>query len=293
MLQVGFVVLAMLFPELRDWIIKGAGPDLVELYGNIGIFRLYGLSSGYTFSMPLFQGLCVIISFALGAFRSSRYYFLIPFYLFSIAVNARIAIISIFIVSFITFFFKFKTHPFKQIFSIIFISLLVLLVVQIVQYEAENSSSLNSWVWFNSGIKEIISFIGGEPIGNLSYLTDTMWFMPEGIDLFLGSGKKAFGSYRSSDIGYVVNLHYGGVIYSMLLYIPYLWLLMKYSRANLIEKTINVSVLFYLFIANAKGNIFTPNEFIKGVLILIVFSITARQFQMKRSREASTRSCTT
>lgn len=295
MLQVVCVVLSMISPDLRDWMIESSGsPNLLDLYEQVNIFRMYGLAAGYTFSMPLFLGLCVIISFVLGVFKSYKYYFLIPFYLFSIAVNARIALISIFIVSFVTFFVKFKTNPYKQIFNILLISLLVLIVVKIVGYEAEKSSSKNSWVWFNSGIQEVTGSYDSESGGNLYYLTDTMWFMPKGLDILLGSGENVYDrSYESSDIGYVVNLHYGGVVLSILLYLPYLWLLMKYNSANLLEKIINLSVVFYLLIANAKGNVFMPNEVIKGVLILLVFSITAEHLQMKRAREVLAGPCAT
>lgn len=295
MLQVGFVVLSILFPELRNWIIEGTDPDqgrkdLKALYDAVGLLRMNGLATGYFYSMPLFQGLCVIIAFVLGESRSSRYYFLIPFYLFSIAVNARIGLVSILIVPFITFFLKFKNRLFKKIVFMIFLSLLSLLVVQVIKYKAENSSSFDNWVWVNSGIKEITSFYHGELGENMYNLSRTS-IMPEGVELFIGSGEEQPRG-KESDIGYISNLHYGGVIYSMLLYIPYLWLIMKYNSANLIEKTINVSIIFYLLIANVKGNVFNPNEVIKGILILIVFSITAAHLQMKRTREVSAGSCT-
>jgi hypothetical protein len=282
MLQVACVILSMIFPGLRNWMIESSGsPDLMALYGNIGMFRIYGLATGYTFTMPLYLGLCVILSFVLGMFRSYRYYFLIPFYLVSIAVNARIAITSLFIVSILTLVVKFRSNPFKQILNIILLVFFIIIVVQIVDYQAVKSSSLNGWVWFNSGIKEITNYYHGEVGGNLAYLTDSMWFMPRGINLLLGSGENAAGS----DIGYVINLHYGGLVLSILLYLPYLWILMKYSSANQIEKIINLSIIVYLFIANAKGNLFMPNEVIKGVLILIVFSITTAYLQMHRLKQ--------
>lgn len=290
--QVGWVIFALIVPELRDWIITNSGSQkLKDTYDIFGEFRMYGLARGYTFSMPLFQGLCIIIASVLGTYKSSRYYLLIPFYVVSVALNARIALMSLFIAPFIIFFFRFKKHPIKQIFSVLFLFIATYYLVQIIRYQAENSSYFSFWNWLHSGIDEVISFKSGEAKGNLVALTDTMWFRPEGFGLLFGTGEIVFGrSYKPSDIGYVVNLYYGGVVFSILLYTSYFVLLMKYRSNNLIEKSVNLSIVAYLFIANFKGNVFYPNEVINGVLILIVFSITARKFQMKRSMEASARS---
>ena len=285
MLQVTCVILTMIFPGLREWIIANSGSEgLEDAYEAVKLFRMYGWARGFTFSMPLFQGLCVIIAFVLGTYKSSKYYLLIPFFIVSIAVNARIALICLFIVPCVVFFFRFKMHPIKQIFSISFVFLALFFMVQMIQYMAEYSSSYDIWFWLNQGIKEIISFKEGEATGNLYALTDKMWFMPNGIyELIFGTGENVFGrSYMSSDIGYIVNLYYGGLVFSIVLYLSYFILLIKYYGNNIIEKNISVSIILYLFIANLKGNVFKPNEVINGVLLLIVFSIAFRKFYQTR-----------
>ncbi len=287
-LQVICVVLAFIFPELRNWMIESSGsPDLLDLYEQIGIFRLYGLTTGYTFSMPLYLGLCVIISYVLGAYRSYKYFLLIPFYIFAIAVNARIALVSLFIAMASVFYLKFKLNPYKQLATVISIIITVFIFAQIVEYEASISSTRNGWVWFFSGIQEVTSLFSGELIeGGLSDLTGKMWFMPQGIDILIGSGENVFGGInRSSDIGYVVNLHYGGLVLSVLLYLPYFWLIIESCRSDIIEKNIHISIALLLVIANFKGNLFMPNEVIKGVLLLIVFSITYTHHQLRKTRK--------
>jgi len=99
MVQVGFVFISILFPEFRDWALINSETDQWDdIYDIINLYRRYGFAGGFTFSMPLYQGLCVIIASALGAFKSSKYYLLVPFFLFSIVINARIALISTIIV---------------------------------------------------------------------------------------------------------------------------------------------------------------------------------------------------
>lgn len=281
MMQVASVILTMLVPELREQIILSSGDEgLQDTVQSYQWARIYGLARSYTFAMPLFQGLCVIIAFILGAYKSAKYYLLIPFFIFSIAVNARTALLCMLIVPCVVFFFRFKKQPLKQIVSISLIFLLFFMTARMIQSMAESSSMYDTWFWLNKGIEEVLDFKEGEATGNLASLTDKMWFMPTEIDeLIFGTGESVFGrSTTSSDIGYVVNLYYGGLIFSIMLYLSYLILFLKYYGNNIIEKNISVSIIFYLFIANLKGNVFRPNEIISGVLLLIVFSITFRKF---------------
>ncbi|MGW8159260.1 MAG: hypothetical protein ACWGKN_12260 [Desulfoprunum sp.] len=278
MLQVFCITLTIIFPEFRKFIIDNSGSEgLEDVFTRVNEFRIYGLARGYTFTMPLFQGLCIVIATALGFFKTSKYFLLIPIYIFSIAINARIALISILIVPFVILFIGIKKNPGKKIFGLIILLVSIYFVPQFISYKADNSSLYSTWSWLNSGIEEIIDFKSGEIAGNLYALTKTMWFYPEGIELLFGTGVDVFGGIaKSSDIGYVINLYYGGVILSILIYIPYIVLLMTYCKGNLIERTVNISVLVYLFLANFKGNVFRPNEIINGVLVLIIFSITLR-----------------
>ncbi|TLU81971.1 MAG: hypothetical protein FDX21_10485 [Chlorobium sp.] len=272
-LQVLCVVFSIIFPDIRNWMISSSGSiGLTDLYQEVGSFRIYGLSGGYTYTMPLYLGLCVIISFVLGVFSSYKYYYLIPLYLLSIAVNARIALISLFIVAVIIFIVKFRRKFFSNIIGFAFISLLIIAVINFVDTKSTNSTSIDSWVWVNSGIQEISNYYNGEATGNLSYLTDSMWSMPDGMDLLIGTSIRPLGS----DIGYVNDLYYGGLVYSIILYSSYLFLFSRYNKKNIIEKVVNLSVICYLLLTNIKGEVFYPNDLIKGVLLVIIFSIMVK-----------------
>jgi hypothetical protein len=283
--QVVWVILSLIFPGLREWILSSPGNQaLLDAEGVLNKFRMFGLARGYTFTMPLFQGVCIIIAFVLGAYKSTRYYLLIPLYLFSIVLNARIALVSLPIVLFVIFCFEFKKHFIKQIIYILLFLLTLFCAAQFIEYKAENSSSFDIWTWMYSAIDEVLSFIEGNPKEGLTYLTDIMWFRPEGIGLLFGTGENVFGrSNQSSDIGYVINLYYGGAVFSIMLYLSYLILLLKNCSSLLCEKIINISVCVYLFVANLKGNVFMPNEVINGAILMIVFSIAARKFHESNS----------
>lgn len=286
--QVVWVILSLIFPGLREWILSDpANHVILDAEGIFNKFRMFGLARGYTFSMPLFQGVCVIIAFVSGVYKSARYYLLIPLYLFSIVLNARIALVSLFIVIFVIVCFEYKKHFIKQTILTICFFLSIFCVVQFIGYKAENSTSFDSWVWMYSTIDEVISFAEGNPKGTLAVLTDNMWFRPEGVNLLFGTGENVFfRSYQSSDIGYVINLYYGGVLFSIILYLSYFTLLFKTRSKLFFERIINISVCVYLFVANLKGLVFMPNEVINGVILMIVFSIAARKFHESNS-EAS------
>jgi len=273
MSQVLFVLLALMIPAFRDWIMSNSGDqNLNDVYEMVNAFRMFGLARGYTFGMPLFQGLCIVIAYVLGTYHSSRYYFLIPFFLLSIAVNARIALISLFIAPAIIFVLQFKRRFFSQAYKLMVIFFIFFSLTQVTKYNAENSTKLNVWVWLYSGIDEVVSFKGGDAKGNLESLTDTMWFMPKGIELLFGTGENVFGgNYRSSDIGYVINLFYGGLIFSVLLYASYTFLIFKCIGTSPIEKSLKYILLTYLLIANLKGNVCTPNDLLYGIMVISLF----------------------
>jgi hypothetical protein len=287
--QVCCVILTFLFPGLREYIVTSSSSESLEdTFAIVRDYRIYGLARGYTFTMPLFQGLCIIIATVLGIYKTPKYYFLIPLYVLSIVVNARVALISIVIVPCVILLVSFNKNIVKKIVLNIFLLLSIYYAAQIISYLANNSPSYSTWNWLNSAIEEVYSFKSGQAEGNLYALTDTMWFYPEGIDLLVGTGENVFGrEFKSSDIGYVVNLYYGGIVLSILIYVAYFVLLMKYSKDNLIEKTINLSVIVYLFSANFKGNVFRPNEIINGVLALIIFSIALRILHKSENKVSS------
>jgi hypothetical protein len=247
------------------------------------------LARGYTFSMPLFLGLCVIIAYVLGTYSSSRYFYLIPFYLVAIAINARTALISVIIAPAVIFALQFRKHFFKETYKLLLICLIMGCVVLIIKYNADNSSTLNAWVWLNSGIEEIVSFKGGEATGNLESLTDVMWFMPKGTDILFGTGEIVFGrGNQSSDIGYVINLYYGGLFMSILLYSSYLLFIWQSIGKSLVENALKYTICAYLLAANLKGNVFTPHDMTFGVILIAVYCLTFNKLFDKKDISAAT-----
>lgn len=284
LIQCIFVLASFLSPTFRNLTLtffpKEGNFDVV--FSALGEYRMFGLTRFYTFSMPLFMGFCIIISFVLGVYKSSSFFFLIPIFSFAIITNARVGLLAIPIVIIVVFFARFRQSFIKQILMLTAIIFISAVTISYIKEMSDSSMTYNIWTWLNDGIKEILLFSKGERSGNMELLANTMWIFPEESDLFFGTGFNLFGQFnRSSDIGYVLNLYYGGILFCSLLYIAYFNLLSKYNDQNKIEKVIFISVLILLFTANFKGTVFRPNELIHAVLLLIIFSVTSRYFNTK------------
>ncbi len=277
-LQVICVLITIASPELRNWIIASSGSQgLEDVFDTVSLFRIYGLARSYTFSMPLFQGLCVMIAIVSACYRSPKYLLLLPFYLVSIVLNARTPMIS-FVVPLLPLlvynYDRMKQNLGRNFLVAILAAACLFAGYHIIKFNAESSTELTTWTWLYMGARELTNITEGEATGNLSALTETMWFAPKGLELIIGTGENVFGrEFKSSDIGYVANLYFGGIFFSLLMYSAYLYLISCGLKGSRMEKTVNLSILLYLFLANLKGNVFRPNEIIHGVILILVFTI--------------------
>lgn len=275
-IQVGFVLLTFIFPSIRYLLIeKYASGGLASNFSVFSNFRAFGLSRGYMYSMPLFQGLCIIISTILGTFKSKKYFLLIPLYIFSISLNARIGLVSILAVLATLLLFKQKGTFFKQIIGVFIISVSFYLFIYFVQTKAENSTSMNTWFWLNKGFTQLANIREEQSFGIIHNMSN-MWFVPDFEYFIFGTGVVPYRRPNdlNSDVGYVQIFYYGGIIYSLLVYMAYITItkrLMKFSRPE--EKILYVSILLYLLLANVKGLSFSSAEHTHGIILIYVFSI--------------------
>lgn len=288
LVQTGFVLLTMVSPSLRDLLIINTwGADLAEFMDAAKEFRVFGLARSYTFAMPLFQGVCIILCVIMGKLKSSWYYFLVPFFLFSIVVNARTALISLPIVYLVSFLFRARTNLLRELSEIaVIVFVLVIATGLIFGLYQTSSESLTLLWWIGSGIEEVLQYAQtGQAAGNLESLTDSMWFFPSDLGFVFGLGENVFADkYRNSDIGYVVNVFYGGVVFSLVLYASYAFLLVRSAGRSVAEKMVFASLFLLLFFANFKGQVFRPNEMVNGVILLAVFSLIERRSMFSRVR---------
>ncbi|MFC2098093.1 hypothetical protein ACFLSI_07155, partial [Bacteroidota bacterium] len=254
-------------------------------FSDISKFRAFGLARGYMYSMPLFQGLCIIIATILGTFKNRKYFLLIPLYVFSISLNARVGLISIVAIIGALLFIKQKGLFFKQIISVLIICVSIYFFIEFVEKKAEKSLGMNTWIWLHKGFTQVADFREEQSYGAI-YNLKNMWFLPDFEYFIFGTGEVPYGQSgkRNSDIGYVQIFYYGGVLYSILVYMAYISItrrLIKNSHNQ--EKILYVAILFYLFAANFKGLAFVAAEHNNGIILIYVFNIIKDKINFQRT----------
>ena len=287
-LQFLFVLGTLTFPVLREiTLIYFPKEENFETYFSIlGEFRMYGLTRSYTFAMPLFMGLCIIIAFVLGNYNSKKYYLLIPFFLFSIVTNARIGLIAFPIVLSVVFLIQMKHSFLKQLIGLIVYGIIIVFSISYIEIKSKTSFYYNMWTWLNDGLAEVKLFGQGQKSGNFEALANTMWVFPEEKNILFGTGENLFNKYgMNSDIGYVLNLYYGGIMFCTLLYYAYYTIISNFNTKSKIQKSMFISILLFLFISNLKGTVFRPNEIINSVLLISVFTITYNSSEKTNLKE--------
>lgn len=277
-------VLMMLIPSFQNAFIdlaisRGFDYEAINYFRN---YRFYGFSSDLTFTMPIVQILVIYFYAKYGNLSSLKQKLIkIPF-LITIFVSAIInARISLFLLIFILFIYAIYMLFFKKTSKKVKYKILLLLIISLSfisgLYVIDYFFPIKSVTWILTSINEVLGVFGINKssissINTFSYLFDDIR-IPSGLNLIFGTGKDIFNSldYRS-DIGYLNNIWFGGIIYCfMLYYLISIFIIncLGNKKELLVEKT--VLILSLLFV-NIKGNIFSMNCFINLLILYLLFS---------------------
>lgn len=216
-------------------------------------FRGFGISEGLTFAYGVIQGMTVSI-WILKRKYDKWYALFVPFVLFSILINARIGILIP--VSFFLIYVLYERNLKMFLLSVCSLLLLGMLfyTFDIGRYNEQTV------VWLEDFLEEFISLFveEGQDSGTINALTSRMIVLPDTLgEWIFGSGEYVYGrGYKNSDVGYIIQLNYAGVIYIFLLVV----LLFRFLCLCYKSKEYYMIILFVLtfLIANMKGD-FIPN----------------------------------
>lgn len=277
-IQVIFVLLTLLLPEFREWILISARQESVyNIANDLGSgLRSYGLASGYTSTFPMFMGICSLISIYFFNISSSitskiKYFILTIFLLLSVILNARIGLLPILIWIILSPFYYTYRRNIKLLFS------LIIIFVLIIPYLTIKLNILKSDLFFRvyQGYEEILQLINGNVIGTFEVLYD-MWFFPNNIlDLFFGQGINVVSAYpKNSDIGLIQDIYMYGciptffLIFFLIYFFKPLSTLTKKKFGTLFNFIVFLSLLAYYM----KGMIFYSNEVVNTLIFLAIFA---------------------
>lgn len=244
------------------------------------LFRSFGIADSLIFTYPVVLGLGVCI--ALKQAELNKWFYLVAFlFLIVIFFNARLGIVPI------VLFYLYQIVKKRRFLKIVGqLSLLVVLFMVIASSDLAKEYE-QTIAWVTDGFTEISNLLLGEEnekTGNTDVLK-TMFFFPDDIvGWLLGTGKDVFLASRNSDIGYILQLHYGGIPYVLLCFlVPFSFyrLASKRNHSNpwfnfvFIGTFIGCSIKGYIFFTNPATRIF--------FLLLFVYVLLDRQQRVVKS----------
>jgi len=219
--------------------------------------------------MPLFLGLVCAITLHVSITYKKLYVAALPVLLFGIGVNARIGFVPVIVYLVLMPLVLFGTN--KRLDLLIVSGIVLIAGLSIAQVDVNSLNGFDFYPtvkWLHEGYLEVT---GEKTVTTLGILQTKIHFPPPS-QWILGTGVNIFLQSRanfSSDIGYVLQFYYGGVVYLVSVAAPLLILLIS-AIARLRDfptRVLFASFIISVLIANYKGDFFTNNEALKGLII--------------------------
>lgn len=274
-------VLLLLNPSMLAYV-KNSVLRVPEVLTTYFSFRGIGLADGLLNPYPTAQGLILGLLLC-GFFKQKIYYYVLAIPIFvSIIVNARTGVVPVILGLILLLIFGVNYTKKKNLVGgIIVMSAVLLIVINKVTLSTEAEESLE---WGKTTLDIMEGLIKGEDVDNVEALTQTMVFYPETIGgwLFGGgysvySGNTVIG--KSSDIGYIIRLHYGGIIYLLILVGVIIGMCKRLYKIN---KPIAILMFLSFLIFNYKTDFFIMSP-CSRLFFLVYVILVCSQYDSQKS----------
>lgn len=286
-IQSFFVILMLLFPSFREFSflnLMNFSEDSKELHPFLWHIRSFGLSSQYLFAYPIFQGIAIMFAIILSITRSLKYIIPVPLIIVSIIFNARIGFVPIIVFTLVlllsaSFLLKIKTiSRIIKLFLIVSI-VLILSTILLVRYEFIDTFA-KTLQWISS------DFESGESQTASILISKHLFFPDSTLGIIFGEGRYLFMNSletKSSDIGYINNIFFGGFFYVFLitLYLCLISILSYCYTNDFYIRVIIFSIFLTVLIVNIKGFAFQGSSFF-NLFLLVNFYIIIDKFYQER-----------
>ncbi len=235
-------------------------------------FRSFGLSEGLTFSYGVVQGLVFALAFYYSRLNS-KYLLLLPLLLISIFFNARSGLIP---VVFILGYFSIVEFNFKFIGLSFLVGFILYFLLFVTDIFADYKETIE---WAFDFFVQISDFLAGNAdqsdTNTFSTLFGDMAVFPQNtFEWMFGSGENIFLlKSGNSDVGYIIQLNYGGLIYMFLLFlfISYLIWRLRFLLKN--NKWFILLISFTILLGNVKGMFISVNANFRLIMIMYCYLI--------------------
>ena len=182
-------------------------------YLDTHLYRGFGLSYSLTYAYGITLGIILVAGF--NYFSNNKWFvFAAPFILISIILNARTGVVVAALGLLCAILVRRKVSSF-----LITPLLLIVLLYAFTRLVSSANLSEGSMVFMEDFVDAIGGYISGEDAGAISVLR-SQWRMPDNVeDWLVGQGIDIYklGGNMHSDIGFFIQLNYGGLFYLGLL----------------------------------------------------------------------------
>ncbi|MDO3625931.1 hypothetical protein [Mucilaginibacter sp. BT774] len=243
-------------------------------YQQNNLLRGFGFASTLFYSYGLVQGTAaaiILLKMSEGRKHFVIYFITLVLLLISIMVNARIGMVPVIVMGFYLIFVRKKIKMFLYASGI----LGVMLVVFLSSDFAEKYQKIIEWGF--GFFTQTLGFVSGGKsktgpdtfgvLGNMVVLPDNAldWIVGSGADLFLHG--QTSGTVTHSDIGFIRQLYYGGIVYLTLLMT--LVTIMAVRLYNLKKhRWFFVLFVFTVIAANVKSNFINNHSAFRLFLLI-------------------------
>lgn len=235
-------------------------------------FRTFGLAEDLTFSYGITQGLMIGM---MALYSKSRLllWFAIPIFLGTILINARTGFVPVIIFTILFFSVNFRPKLIVQIFAVAFCLVMLLPNLNI---ESEKFKTLEWGLDFFLQMNDVTTGSSTSDFNTFDVLAGSMFVLPSSfLEFIFGTGNYIFGKDYgpSSDVGYILQLYYGGLIYLFLVFFILIWMIVTFFKTVRVTKKENIfwiCLFLTICIVNIKGNVFTTNGFLRLAILLVM-----------------------
>ena len=236
-------------------------------------FRNFGLAEALTFTYSITQGFvfCILL------FYSKKYKYLLylsPLFLVAIMFNARAGFTPVIVGLIIYLLFNFNL---KFIMKTLVFSFILLLIVTNISFQEDQMKTIEWGLDFFTQVNDLISGSSVAENNTFDALFGYMLVLPTTeLEWIFGTGDFIFArNYGvNSDVGYVLQLYYGGIVFISLLFLIVFWMLKTIQKSKNYDKSaylLSYVLIITTLIVNVKGNIFSTNGYLRLCILLIMY----------------------
>jgi hypothetical protein len=276
-IQGGIAIITFMIHPIQSAIIENLiSYGFSDIYRELSMHRMYGYSYNFTYTLPIVQAVLAVLAIYMALTIKFKYILFVPSLVFSAIINARTSIVVLLlgILLILCRLHKFSKIKIKNIMISIILSIMFLIFI----FPIIKQISPITYNWIIDGKNEVVMFLQGKQTGYFEYgLNEEKFILPKDFGLIWGKGSLVMGTYNGvqSDIGFINDIWFGGIIYLLLVYGVIIKLLLNLykctSKDSISNKFLATFFAFVFVIANIKGIAFSTNEMLNLFFISYVY----------------------